>query len=145
MLEKAVKSARGNRREVLKKILDAIIARLAEFKIECSVSGREKHLSSIYKKMQEKSLTFSEVLDIYGFRIIVKDVASCYLALGALHTLYKPFPGKFKDYIAIPKPNGYQSLHTALFGPFGTPIELQIRTTDMHKIAEAAHRWEHYV
>ena len=145
VLEKAVKSARGNRREVLKKILDAIIARLAEFKIECSVSGREKHLSSIYKKMQEKSLTFSEVLDIYGFRIIVKDVASCYLALGALHTLYKPFPGKFKDYIAIPKPNGYQSLHTALFGPFGTPIELQIRTTDMHKIAEAAHRWEHYV
>jgi len=87
--------------------------------------------------MQEKSLTFSEVLDIYGFRIVVKDVASCYLALGALHTLYKPFPGKFKDYIAIPKTNGYQSLHTALFGPFGTPIELQIRTADMHKIAEA--------
>ena len=137
VLEKAVKSARGNRREVLKKILDAVNARLAEFNIESSVSGREKHLSSIYKKMQEKSLTFSEVLDIYGFRIIVKDVASCYLALGALHTLYKPFPGKFKDYIAIPKPNGYQSLHTALFGPFGTPIELQIRTTDMHKIAEA--------
>jgi guanosine-3',5'-bis(diphosphate) 3'-pyrophosphohydrolase len=137
VLEKAVKAARGNRREVLKKILDAIKARLAEFNIEATVTGREKHLSSIYKKMQEKSLTFSEVLDIYGFRIVVKDVASCYLALGALHTLYKPFPGKFKDYIAIPKTNGYQSLHTALFGPFGTPIELQIRTADMHKIAEA--------
>ena len=137
VLEKAVKAARGNRREVLRKILDAIKARLAEFNIEATVTGREKHLSSIYKKMHEKSLTFSEVLDIYGFRIVVKDVASCYLALGALHTLYKPFPGKFKDYIAIPKTNGYQSLHTALFGPFGTPIELQIRTADMHKIAEA--------
>ena len=137
VLEKAVKAARGNRREVLKKILDAIKARLTEFHIEATVTGREKHLSSIYKKMQEKSLTFSEVLDIYGFRIVVKDVASCYLALGALHTLYKPFPGKFKDYIAIPKTNGYQSLHTALFGPFGMPIELQIRTADMHKIAEA--------
>jgi GTP diphosphokinase / guanosine-3',5'-bis(diphosphate) 3'-diphosphatase len=137
VLEKAVRAARGNRREVLKKILDAIKVRLAEFNIEATVTGREKHLSSIYKKMQEKSLTFSEVLDIYGFRIVVKDVASCYLALGALHTFYKPFPGKFKDYIAIPKTNGYQSLHTALFGPFGTPIELQIRTADMHKIAEA--------
>jgi len=137
VLEKAVKAARGNRREVLKKILNAVKARLAEFNIEATVTGREKHLSSIYKKMQEKALTFSEVLDIYGFRIVVKDVPSCYLALGALHTLYKPFPGKFKDYIAIPKTNGYQSLHTALFGPFGTPIELQIRTADMHKIAEA--------
>jgi GTP pyrophosphokinase len=137
VLEKAVKAARGNRREVVKKILEAIKARLAEFKIEAVITGREKHLSSIYRKMHEKSLTFSEVLDIYGFRIVVKDVAACYLALGALHTLYKPFPGKFKDYIAIPKANGYQSLHTSLFGPLGTPIELQIRTADMHKIAEA--------
>jgi guanosine-3',5'-bis(diphosphate) 3'-pyrophosphohydrolase len=137
VLEKAVKSARGNRRQVVGKILDAIKHRLKEQNIEASISGREKHLSSIYKKMQEKSLTFSEVLDVYGFRIIVKDVPSCYLTLGAMHTLYKPFPGKFKDYIAIPKPNGYQSLHTALFGPFGVPIELQIRSQDMHKIAEA--------
>ncbi len=137
VLEKAVKAARGNRREVIGKILEAMKARLIEFKIEATVTGREKYLSSVYKKMQEKHISFSEVLDIYGFRIIVKDLPSCYVALGALHTLYKPFPGKFKDYIAIPKSNGYQSLHTALFGPFGTPIELQIRTTDMHKIAEA--------
>lgn len=137
VLEKAVKAARGNRREVVGKILDAIINRLKDQGIDAAVSGREKHLSSIHKKMQEKSLTFSEVLDVYGFRLIVKDVPSCYLALGAMHTLYKPFPGKFKDYIAIPKPNGYQSLHTALFGPYGVPIELQIRSHDMHKIAEA--------
>jgi len=137
VLEKAVKAARGNRREVVGKILESITSRLKEFKVEASVSGREKYLSSIYKKMQEKHISFSEVLDIYGFRIIVLDVASCYLALGALHTLYKPFPGKFKDYIAIPKANGYQSLHTTLFGPYGTPVELQIRTVDMHKIAEA--------
>ncbi len=87
--------------------------------------------------MQTKSLAFSQVLDIYGFRVLVNDVPSCYLALGALHSLYKPFPGKFKDYIAIPKGNGYQSLHTALFGPFGTPIEVQIRTHEMNKLAES--------
>lgn len=137
VLEKAVKSARGNRREVVGKILEAVKSRLAEFKVNAVVSGREKHLSSIYKKMQEKHISFSDVLDIYGFRIIVDDMPSCYLALGALHTLYKPFPGKFKDYIAIPKNNGYQSLHTTLFGPYGTPVELQIRTANMHKIAEA--------
>jgi GTP pyrophosphokinase len=137
VLDKAVKSARGNRREVVNKISDAIKARLAEFKVNATVTGREKHISSIYKKMQEKNISFSEVLDIYGFRIIVEDISSCYVALGALHTLYKPFPGKFKDYIAIPKNNGYQSLHTTLFGPFGTPVELQIRTANMHKIAEA--------
>ena len=137
VLEKAVKKARGNRREVVGKILDAIKARLKEFNIEAIVTGREKYLSSIYKKMAEKQISFSEVLDIYGFRIVVKDLISCYAALGALHTLYKPFPGKFKDYVAIPKANGYQSLHTTLFGPFGTPVELQIRTGDMHKIAEA--------
>jgi len=137
VLDRAVKAARGNRREVVGKISDAIKSRLAEFKIKAIVTGREKHLSSIYKKMQEKHISFSEVLDIYGFRIIVEDMPSCYVALGALHTLYKPFPGKFKDYIAIPKNNGYQSLHTTLFGPFGTPVELQIRTANMHKIAEA--------
>ena len=137
VLEKAVKAARGNRREVVGKILDGITNRLKEFHVEATVTGREKYLSSIYKKMQEKRISFSEVLDIYGFRIVVKDLAACYLALGALHTLYKPFPGKFKDYIAIPKANGYQSLHTTLFGPYGTPVELQIRTAGMHKIAEA--------
>lgn len=137
VLDKAVRAARGNRREVVGKILESIKSRLVEFGVEATVTGREKYLSSIYKKMHDKHISFSEVLDIYGFRIVVKDVAACYLALGALHTLYKPFPGKFKDYIAIPKANGYQSLHTTLFGPYGTPVELQIRTTQMHKIAEA--------
>ena len=137
VLAKAVKAARGNRREVVGKILESIKQLLQEAGIEAQVTGREKHLYSIYNKMIEKSLSFSEVLDIYGFRILVKDASACYLALGALHSLFKPIPGKFKDYIAIPKANGYQSLHSMLFGPFGTPIEVQIRTADMHKIAEA--------
>ncbi len=137
VLAKAVKAARGNRREVIGKVLEAVKQKLKDCKIDATVSGREKHLYSIYKKMTEKSLTFSEVFDIYGFRVIVKDVPTCYLTLGTLHQLYKPIPGKFKDYIAIPKANGYQSLHTTLFGPFGTPIEIQIRSVDMHKIAEA--------
>ena len=137
VLSKALKVARGNRREVISKILDAIRQRLAEQHIQADVTGREKNIYSIYKKMQSKSLAFAEVLDIYGFRILVDDFASCYVALGVLHSLYKPIPGKFKDYIAIPKVNGYQSLHTTLFGPFGTPIEVQIRTHEMHKIAAA--------
>src|SRR2546421_3765553 len=137
VLDKALRKARGNRRDAVGKIQESIQARLKDFKVEAQVTGREKHISSIYKKMQEKNISFSEVFDIYGFRIIVPDVPSCYLAMGALHTLYKPIPGKFKDYIAIPKANGYQSLHTTLFGPFGMPIEIQIRTTDMHRIAEA--------
>ncbi|MDH4284024.1 MAG: bifunctional (p)ppGpp synthetase/guanosine-3',5'-bis(diphosphate) 3'-pyrophosphohydrolase, partial [Gallionellaceae bacterium] len=137
VLAKALKVARGNRREVVGKILKAIEQRLEENRVHAQVQGREKHLYGIYKKMQAKSLAFSEVLDIYGFRILVDDVPSCYLALGVLHGLYKPIPGKFKDYIAIPKGNGYQSLHTKLFGPYGTPIEVQIRTMEMHRIAEA--------
>lgn len=137
VLANATKAARGNRREVVTKILDAIKQRLQAAGLEAEVTGREKQLYSIYKKMAEKHLTFSEVLDIYGFRVIVKDVPSCYIALGALHSLYNPIPGKFKDYIAIPKPNGYQSLHNTLWGPYGTPIEVQIRTADMHRIAEA--------
>src|SRR5688572_2717152 len=137
VLEKALKRARGNRRDAVGKIQEAIQKRLSEFRVDSQVTGREKHISSIYKKMQEKNISFSEVFDIYGFRIIVPDVPSCYLAMGALHTLYKPIPGKFKDYIAIPKANGYQSLHTTLFGPFGMPIEIQIRTQDMHGVAEA--------
>ncbi|MDQ5887205.1 MAG: hypothetical protein RL210_2158 [Pseudomonadota bacterium] len=137
VLSKALKAARGNRREVVGKILDAIRHKLEDSGIDANVNGREKHLFSIYKKMQEKHLTFSQVLDIYGFRVIVKDVPHCYLTLGALHGLYKPIPGKFKDYIAIPKANGYQSVHTTLFGPYGTPVEVQIRTQEMHKVAEA--------
>src|ERR1700704_4650909 len=137
VLDKALKKARGNRRDAVGKIQEAIQNRLKEFKVQAQVSGREKHISSIYKKMQEKNISFSEVFDIYGFRIIVPDVPSCYTAMGALHTFYKPIPGKFKDYIAIPQANGYQSLHTTLFGPYGMPIEIQIRTADMHKVAEA--------
>ena len=137
VLSKAVKGARGNRREVVSKILDAIRQALPEAGIDADVKGREKHLYGIYRKMRDKHLSFSQVLDIYGFRIVVKDRPTCYLALGALHALYQPVPGKFKDYIAIPKANGYQSLHTTLIGPFGTPVEIQIRDADMHNVAES--------
>jgi GTP pyrophosphokinase len=137
VLSKAILAARGNRKEVVGKILEAVKQRLADMKIEADVSGREKHLYSIYKKMTGKTITFSQIYDIYGFRLIVKDLPACYAVLGILHGLYKPIPGKFKDYIAIPKANGYQSLHTTLFGPFGTPIEIQIRSEEMHNIADA--------
>ena len=137
VLSTAVSTARGNRRALVEKVQVAIQDKLAQAGVEAVVTGREKHLYSIYRKMQEKNLAFSEVFDIYGFRVVVRDLPSCYLALGALHALYKPIPGKFKDYIAIPKANGYQSLHSILFGPQGTPIEVQIRTQDMHRLAEA--------
>ncbi len=137
VLSKATRAARGNRREVVGKIESSIKARLAEAGIAAAISGREKHIYSIYRKMIEKHLSFSEVHDIYGFRVVVKDRPSCYLALGTLHALYKPVPGKFKDYIAIPKANGYQSLHTALIGPYGVPVEIQLRTEEMHRLAEA--------
>lgn len=137
VLSKALKVARGNRREVVGKILESIRTKLNDNQISAEVSGREKHLFGIYRKMQSKSLAFAQVLDIYGFRILVDDVPACYIALGLLHALYKPIPGKFKDYIAIPKANGYQSLHTTVFGPFGLPIEIQIRTREMHRIADA--------
>jgi len=137
VLAKATKAARGNRREVVGKIEAAIKAKLAEAGVPATVFGREKHIFSIYRKMTAKQLSFSEVHDIYGFRVIVKDVPTCYLALGILHGLYKPVPGKFKDYIAIRKANGYQSLHTGLIGPYGVPVEAQIRTEQMHHLAEA--------
>ena len=137
VLAKATKAARGNRREMISRTLEAIKKRLAESGIDASVQGREKHVYSTYRKMIEKHLSFSEVHDIFGCRVIVKDVAACYLALGALHGLYKPIPGKFKDYIAIPKANGYQSIHTDLIGPYGVPVEVQIRTEQMHRLAES--------
>src|SRR3954471_12646348 len=137
VLAKAVKAAGGNRREVVSKVMEALKRKLHDSKVDSHVHGREKHLYSIYRKMREKHLSFAQVLDVFAFRIVVNDAQSCYLALGALHGLYKPIPGKFKDYIAIPKANGYQSLHTTLFGPFGSPIEIQIRTQEMHRIAEA--------
>jgi guanosine-3',5'-bis(diphosphate) 3'-pyrophosphohydrolase len=136
VLTRAVKAVRGNRRELLSKILNGIRGTLHKASIEAGVFGREKSLYSIYHKMVDKHLSFSQVLDIYGFRILVKDIPTCYLTLGALHSLYKPVPGKFKDYIAIPKGNGYQSLHTTLIGPYGTPVEIQIRTQGMHHVAE---------
>ncbi|MEQ1674580.1 MAG: bifunctional (p)ppGpp synthetase/guanosine-3',5'-bis(diphosphate) 3'-pyrophosphohydrolase, partial [Candidatus Nitrotoga sp.] len=137
VLNKALKAARGNRREVIGTIQEAIQKCLDEHKIAAKIQGREKHLYGIYLKMQAKSMPFSEVQDIYGFRVLVDEAPTCYLVLGLLHGLYKPIPGKFKDYIAIPKANGYQSLHTILFGPFGVPVEVQIRTHEMHKVAEA--------
>ncbi len=142
ILANAIKAARGNRREVMNRLLDVIRDGFAKAGITAVVSGREKTIYSVYKKMGEKRYTFSQVFDIYGVRVLVADTTACYAALGALHGLYKPIPGKFKDYIAIPKANGYQSLHTTLFGPFGTPLEAQIRTHEMHRIAEtgvAAH------
>jgi guanosine-3',5'-bis(diphosphate) 3'-pyrophosphohydrolase len=137
VLSKAIKAARGNRREMIGKTLDAIQKKLAASGLKASVFGREKHVYSTYRKMIEKHLSFSEVHDIFGCRVIVADVPTCYLALGALHSLYKPIPGKFKDYIGIPKANGYQSIHTDLIGPYGVPVEVQIRTDQMHRLAES--------
>ncbi len=137
VISKAIRAAKGNHRELVHKTQTAIEQKLASIPVPATVFGREKNISSIYQKMQSKSLSFSQVLDIYGFRILVPTWTDCYLALGALHQLYKPIPGKFKDYIAIPKSNGYQSLHSLLIGPFGTPIEIQIRSHDMNQIAEA--------
>ena len=137
ILAAAIKAARGNRREVMNRLLDVIREGLAKENVLAVVSGREKTIYSVYKKMREKRYTFAQVFDIYGVRILVADKTNCYAALGVLHELYKPIPGKFKDYVAIPKANGYQSLHTTLFGPFGTPLEVQIRTHDMHRVAEA--------
>ena len=137
VLKKAILAARGNRREVVGKTLEAVRGALPAAGIRAEVFGREKTIYGIYRKMIEKKLSFSEVLDVYGFRIVVPDHPSCYLTLGALHALFKPVASKFKDYIAIPKINGYQSLHTTVLGPFGTPVEFQIRTQDMHRVAES--------
>jgi len=137
VLQEAVKRVRGNRKEMIQRIGDTISARLKQEGVNARVIGREKHLYSIYQKMRSKQLSFSEVFDVYAFRIIVDTVDSCYRTLGVVHNLFKPVPGKFKDYVAIPKSNGYQSLHTVLFGPFGVPIEVQIRSEDMDRMAEA--------
>jgi RelA/SpoT family (p)ppGpp synthetase len=142
VLEEAVKRARGNRKELVSKIEVGIKTRLLNAGLDCRVVGREKHLYSIYRKMVRNHLRFSEVFDVYAFRIITDRVDSCYRALGIVHNLYSPIPGKFKDYIALPKANGYQSLHTILKGPHGVPIEIQMRSKEMHGMAEtgiAAH------
>lgn len=141
-LETAVKQARGNRREVIEKIQNEIESRIRNAGIQAEVSGREKHLYSIYRKMKSKELMFNDVMDIYGFRVLVDSVDSCYRVLGVVHNLYKPIEIRFKDYIAIPKQNGYQSLHTSLVGPHGIPVEIQMRTREMDEMADngiAAH------
>ena len=140
-----MKRARGNRKQAVKRVEDGVRRRLRQEGLAGKVSSRERHPYSLYRKMRDKGLSLSEVLDVHAFRITVDNADTCYRVLGVLHSLYKPVPGRFKDYIALPKPNGYQSLHTMLFGPFGAPIEFQIRTRMMDAVAEtgiAAH-WIH--
>ena len=142
ILDEQIYKARGHRKEIITKIRTALKRRMRQEKLPGQILGREKHLYGIYLKMREQHLSFSDIFDVYAFRLIVDTVDNCYRTLGAVHNLYKPVPGKFKDYIAIPKTNGYQSLHTVLFGPYGVPIEIQIRSKDMNNVAEvgiAAH------
>lgn len=143
VLKDAVRKARGNRKEIILSIEEALRARLLGEQVEFKdIIGREKHLYSLYKKMRNKDLSLSEVMDVYALRIVVKDADDCYRVLGVVHNLYKPVHGRFKDYIAVPKANGYQSLHTTVLGPYGVPVEVQIRTEEMDRIAEngiAAH------
>jgi GTP diphosphokinase / guanosine-3',5'-bis(diphosphate) 3'-diphosphatase len=136
-LSKAVKRARGNRRDIVERVQQEVEKAFAAQKMKIQVSGREKTVYSIYRKMREKHAGFAQVSDIFGFRIVVPTLNDCYLALGVLHQLFKPVPGRFKDYIAIPKANGYQSLHTTLVSPLGTAVEFQMRTETMHAVAEA--------
>jgi len=136
-IKHAVKKARGNRREIVNTIESAIKNRLNQTGLIFDVIGREKNIASIYKKMQRQKISFSKVFDVYAFRIYCDQVDDCYRILGCVHNLFKPIPGKFKDYIALPKANGYQSLHTILIGPYGVPIEIQIRTHEMHRLAES--------
>jgi guanosine-3',5'-bis(diphosphate) 3'-pyrophosphohydrolase len=141
-LAKAVARARGTRRDIVERVQRDVEKAFAAQKIKIQISGREKTIYSIYRKMREKHAGFAQVNDIFGFRIVVPTLPECYLALGVLHQVYKPVPGRFKDYIAIPKANGYQSLHTTLVSPLGTAVEFQIRTESMHAVAEkgiAAH------
>jgi guanosine-3',5'-bis(diphosphate) 3'-pyrophosphohydrolase len=141
-LGNAVRQARGNRKEVIENTRKEVETRLAAVEINATVTGREKHLYSIYRKMKNKELLFNEVMDIYAFRVVVDSVDHCYRALGAMHGLYKPIENRFKDYVAIPRTNGYQSLHTSLIGPHGIPVEIQIRTNEMDQMADkgvAAH------
>lgn len=137
VLADVVRKARGNRKEIVGQITDSIQHRMEQEGLTADIQGREKNLYSLYKKMVSKKLSFSEVMDVYAFRVVVDDVDSCYRMLGVVHNLYKPVQNKFKDYIAIPKANGYQSLHTVLFGPYGVPVEVQIRSRDMDQMAEA--------
>src|SRR5262245_4275894 len=137
VLERSLRRAKGNQRQLLRKIEGKLGEALGDAKIAARVVAREKHLYSIYLKMQRKQAHLSDIVDVYGVRVIVDDVDSCYRALGITHQLFKPMPGRFKDYISIPRVNGYQSLHTTLFGPNGMPLEVQLRTEEMDKVAES--------
>ena len=137
VLEHAVDKAGGHRKEIIDKINQALGSRLVEMSIDSQILSRKKHLFSVYNKMKDKGLPFNKVLDVYALRVLVDSVDDCYRVLGTVHNLFKPIPGRFKDYIAIPKSNGYQSLHTALYGPHGIPMEVQIRTEEMDKFAES--------
>lgn len=143
VIKASVKKAKGNRKEIITQIKQALKEALTKRGIPyISILGRKKHLYSIYRKMEQKHISFSEIMDVYGFRIVVEDIDTCYRTLGVIHQLYKPVLDRFKDYIAIPKINSYQSIHTTLFGPYGVPIEIQIRTKEMHEVADtgiAAH------
>ena len=145
VLDRALRRSKGSQRQMVKKISEEIVKTLADEGIDGEVNGREKHLYSIYRKMSEKKRPLNDIVDVYGFRVIVDDVNDCYKALGLVHGLYKPMPGRFKDYIAIPRINGYQSLHTTLFGPKGQPLEVQIRTRLMDRVAESgvASHWQY--
>tara|TARA_B110000211_G_C14085713_1_gene556570 strand:+ start:483 stop:2624 length:2142 start_codon:yes stop_codon:yes gene_type:complete len=136
LIRKAVTNARGNRKELVDKVAKSLRTRLKEENLPSRVLGREKHMFSIYTKMKVQRKSLNDILDVYGFRIVVESVDMCYRVLGAVHNLYKPIPGRFKDYIAIPKTNGYQSLHTTLIGISGVPIEIQIRTEEMDAMAK---------
>jgi GTP diphosphokinase / guanosine-3',5'-bis(diphosphate) 3'-diphosphatase len=145
VLQRSLRRAKGNQRQLLRKIEGRLTKALSEAGLPARVVAREKHLYSIYQKMQRKQAHLSDIVDVYGVRIVVQDVGSCYRALGLAHQLWKPMPGRFKDFISIPRVNGYQSLHTTLFGPNGLPLEVQIRTEEMDKVAErgvAAH-WQY--
>ena len=145
VIERELKRARGNQKQFLPRITESIGSALARAGLKGQVEAREKHLYSIYRKMLKKQVPLAEVVDVYGVRVVVDSIDTCYRVLGIVHGLYKPMPGRFKDYIAIPRVNGYQSLHTTLFGPNGIPLEVQIRTTEMHRLAEsgiAAH-WQY--
>jgi RelA/SpoT family (p)ppGpp synthetase len=145
VIETAVKTAKGNQKQFVGRIAASLTEALARANIPARIEGREKDAYSIYQKMRRKKVSLGEIVDVYGFRIVVDKVDTCYRAIGIVHSVFKPMPGRFKDYIAIPRVNGYQSLHTTLFGPNGTPIEVQIRTEDMHTVAEsgiAAH-WQY--
>jgi len=137
VLEHAVNKAGGHRKELIDKINQALGSRLVELSIEATIVSRKKHLFSVYNKMRDKHLPFSKILDVYALRVLTDTVDDSYRVLGIVHNLFKPIPGRFKDYIAIPKSNGYQSLHTALYGPHGIPMEVQIRTDEMDKFAES--------